>query len=223
MGTLRLPQGPLPLYDLEVVSFDHRAVLAWTLEALEALGVVGPLENLHERVGAGEIPRLVHELTERSMCPAARFAFGEALKRALPKLHWPALRVQAVLQYRILLPDDEVAPAAAHSDHGLGHSLVERNVWVPLTPARGSAALRALPLRASLPLDAERRARGHRYTEHVADEALSPVELDPGAALVFTPLHLHGARVNRTAGTRVSVDLRFLPAAYADGFRWAAL
>jgi ectoine hydroxylase-related dioxygenase (phytanoyl-CoA dioxygenase family) len=145
-----------------------------------------------------------------------------ALRRALPTLPWDELLVQAVLQYRIHLPHDEAAPGPAHTDYGVGHLLVERNLWAPLTPLTDESALQVMPLRPSLLIDAERCQRGARTLDDV-DLALTPAKIDVGQALLFTPLHVHGARTNRGPHTRVSVDLRFLPADFARGYRWVPL
>lgn len=66
------------------------------------------------------------------------------------------------------------------------------NVWVPLTPARGTNSL--------------------FIEKTVGANDFIPVELNPGQCLLFDAFHLtHGSRANSTDQTRMSFDARFVP------------
>lgn len=102
-----------------------------------------------------------------------------------------------------------MSPVPLHTDHGIGHALDERNVWIALTPARGTAALSVATLAASRPVEEKRRAGGHALVAPGA--ATVPRPCERGDALLFTPLHVHGARVVEEDATRVSIDVRLAP------------
>ena len=91
---------------------------------------------------------------------------------------------------------------------------------MPLTDVSGTRALHITDLQTSIDLDVERRARGERYL-NVWPRALAPVEMKVGQALLFTSLHAHGARTNAENTTRVSFDVRLMPARCAPrGTAW---
>src|SRR5262245_32783164 len=125
----------------------------------------------------------------------------------LPELPWDHVLVQTYAHFRILCPDDHVTPVPAHCDHGFGHALDERNVWLALTDACGVGALHVLDLEASL-----KRIVCAGATDGVIDDPqLAPMPVRCGDAILFTPLHLHAARAPELR-TRVSIDLRIVPA-----------
>ena len=218
---LLVPSGPLPIFDREIVAFDTTEIHAWTLRQLKELGVHVPLERVHEVVRSGDVQDLVRSLTERTLCREVRSTFATALRRALPTIDWPRAKISAVLQFRLQLPGLAMPPA--HSDFGIGHQLEERNLWSPLTEVSATRALHMTDLKTSIALDANRRRAGTRYFSHWP-RALQPVAMQPGQALLFTSMHAHGARVNVSSTTRVSFDVRFMPAHRAPrGVAWISV
>ena len=200
--------GPLPAWDLERRPIDPAPVIAWALAAIRNAGVAATsLETLHDSItGDAQARDLARHLCESSRANAVQRLVHRAVVAALPELPWDVLAIQAITHVRILVPGDAVSPVPLHTDHGIGHPLHERNLWIPLTPARASGALHAMPLAASIPYEC---ARERNRSVVIALEApAAPCEMDPGEMLLFTPVHVHGARVVREPRTRVSVDIR---------------
>ena len=196
--------GWLPVWDLEQRRIELDEVIAWTRAQLAGLGIHEPLEQI--RVSSETARDLARRLTQASLDPALRRPLHDALRAMVPELPWRHVLVQSCAHFRILCPNDHVTPVPPHCDHGFGHALDERNFWLALTAASGTAALHACDLRASL-----KRLIAEGTTEGViADVPLAPIDMARGDALLFTPLHLHGARTPE-AVTRVSIDLRIVP------------
>ncbi len=197
--------GWLPVWDLERRRIDLEQVIAWTRARLAEHGISAPLDEL--RVSSQTARALARDLTRASLDPDLRRALHSALREMLPELPWQHVLVQTYTHFRILCPDDRTSPVPSHCDHGFGHALDERNLWLALTDARGSAALHMIDLETSLS-----RLIAAGTTDGVIDEpALAPVEVERGEALLFTPLHLHAARTPETH-SRVSIDIRIVPA-----------
>lgn len=198
--------GWLPVWDLERRHAELAEVIAWTRARLAGWGVDGPLEAI--RLSSELARDLARRLTQQSLDPALRRPLHAALRAISPELPWDHVLVQTHAHFRILCPGDHVSPVPPHCDHGFGHALDERNLWLALTDADGDGALHACGLRASL----ERLARGGAIAGVIAEPGdLRPIAVRRGDVLLFTPLHLHAARAPAGA-TRVSIDLRIVPA-----------
>ncbi len=205
--------GFLPAWDIERRHGDVRRIVRWTLAELRACGVaVGRLEDLHRAITHDDAPRLARHLTDASRRAEPRAAVHALVRSILPALPWDAIAIQAAVHYRILVPGDMSSPVPAHSDFGIGHPLDERNLWIALTPARRTAALHLAPLSTSISIDLERRAAERLLVE---EAELAAFDSEPGDVLLFTPLHVHGARVVEESTTRVSIDVRIAPRATA--------
>lgn len=201
-------KGFLPAWDIERRTFDAGAIADWVLTTMRGLGVEArSLEQLHHVIDGERAIALSREVTLATA--TAHRLFHAVIRAALPELPWFAIAIQATAHLRILLPGDPVAPVPPHTDFGIGHWPDERNLWLALTDARGTAALHLADLRTSLALDRERR-RTHQVLLP-ADAPLRPVEAAKGDLLLFTPLHAHGARVVAGDATRVSLDVRITP------------
>ncbi len=152
--------------------------------------------------------KLARALTRDGASKQLRAPLHAALRSLMPELPWQDVLVQTYAHFRILVPGDPVGPVPPHVDAGFGHSLDERNVWLALTDASGDAALHACTLHESL---AHLTATGVVDGVLAPPATLRPVPVHAGDALLFTPLHVHGARppVGRA---RVSIDLRIVPA-----------
>lgn len=186
-------------------------VIAWALAAVRERGVrASSLDALHEWIaGNAQARDLARHLCEASRARDVQRVVHRAVVNALPELPWDGLAIQAITHVRVLVPGDAISPVPLHTDHGIGHPLHERNLWIPLTPARTSGALHVLPLAASIPLE---RARERSGAVVVDDrERATPCEMEPGEMLLMTPVHVHGARVVREPRTRVSIDIRIAP------------
>lgn len=206
--------GFLPAWDVERRRSDVGPLVDWALTELRAEGVhATSLERLHEVVDAELAPRLSRHLTDVSTRHAPRAALHALVRQALPSLPWDALAIQSIVHFRILVPGDTVSPVPLHTDFGIGHALDERNLWIALTPARGTAALHVARLEASMVSDRARRDGG-RFLIDPRTETRAE-EVDAGDVLLFTPLHVHGARTVEGEHARVSVDVRIAPLARA--------
>lgn len=185
-------------------------MIGWARDALARAGVrVDDFARLHEHLDAADAPRLAHHLTVSSRTAAHRAILFELLAAALPDLDREHIVVQSTAHFRILLPGDTRSAVPPHTDHGIGHALDERNVWVALTDAKGPAALHVLSYRRSLAHESARVASGWLLPD-VDRDALDPIETRAGEVLLFTPVHVHGARAPELA-TRVSIDVRIAP------------
>ncbi|HET9988371.1 MAG TPA: hypothetical protein VFQ65_07620 [Kofleriaceae bacterium] len=196
--------GWLPVWDLERRRIGLDEVIAWTRAQLAGLGIHEPLEQI--RVTSETARELAQRLTQASLDPALRGPLHAALRAMLPDLPWQPVLIQSFAHFRILCPGDHVTPVPPHCDHGFGHALDERNLWLALTDASGAAALHACDLKTSLQCLID-----HGTTEGVISDApLAPLAVTRGDALLFTPLHLQAARAPE-AVTRVSIDVRIVP------------
>lgn len=201
--------GWLPAWDVERRRAELGEVIEWTLDHLRAWGVEPP--SLSALAMPGERARtLAQQLTRESLDPALRRPLHRALRALLPELPWDRVWVQTYAHFRILVPGDAVAPVPPHTDHGFGHGLEERNVWLALTDAAGNNALHVWSLQRSLAWHVRTGSRAGTLAEAEADAPLQPVDVREGDALLFTPLHMHRARP-ASGSARVSIDLRLVP------------
>jgi hypothetical protein len=199
-------RGWLPVWDIDRRRVEVDEIVAWTLGRLRAWGVEAP--NLSAISLPGERARaLAQDLTRESLSPGLRAPLHRALRMMLPDLPWDRIWVQTYAHFRVLVPGDAIAPVPPHTDHGFGHGLDERNVWIALTDAVGSNALHLWSLSESLAWHVRSEQRVGALPEL---SGLRPVDVAQGEALLFTPLHVHGAREAR-GRSRVSVDLRIVP------------
>lgn len=131
---------------------------------------------------------------------AWRAAYDALVHEVVVPLFGERLVYQAVPTFRVHLPGN-VAVGELHTDADYGHGPDEVNVWVPLTDAAGSATIRV----------ARRPGRD-------AADTCAPIDVDLGQIVVFDAVnYLHGNDVNDGPESRVSFDLRVVPAAiYAD-------
>lgn len=202
--------GFLPVWDVERRRADVSPLVDWTLRTLREDGVEAPsLERLHDSLPPAEALRASRQLTKATSRSAPRRALHAVLRALLPELPWRELAIQATAHVRVLVPGDTTSPVPLHTDHGIGHALDERNVWIALTSARDTAALSVATLAASRPAEEERRAGGRVLVDPRAPSEPRPCAR--GDALLFTPLHVHGARVVAEDATRVSIDVRVAP------------
>lgn len=201
--------GLLPAWDVERRRADLSPVVTWALEQIRSLGhPAESLATLHHHLDPARARAVAQELTVASLSTELRRRVQRAVRAALPEIPLDQVWIQTYTHFRILLPHDASAPVPPHTDHGFGHSLAERNVWLSLTDAEGSAALHVLPLRESLAwLTRTGNLRG------VLDGApeIPAVPTRTGELLLFTPLHLHRSRPPSGETCRVSVDIRIVP------------
>ncbi len=195
---------------------EFAAIMRWVKQQMSANGVVA--DTLNGLRLSGERARaLAQTLTRAGRSPALRRPLHRILRRMLPEVPWARVWVQTYAHWRILLPGDPVAPVPVHTDHGFGHSLDERNIWIAVTDAHGPGALHLWDLDKSLSwLSRASGVNGGHVPSGIlhVGAALPPVDVDAGAALLFSPLHIHGARMPREA-VRVSMDIRIIPRASA--------
>jgi hypothetical protein len=210
-------RGPLPVWDLERRHVDVAPFARWIVDSARSLHAAPDpeqLERWHERITAEQALALAKHLTLQSRAHAPRALVHAMLRAALPELPWGDVVVQSATHVRVLVPGDALCPAPLHTDRAIGHGLDERNIWIALTDAKEHAALHALPLASSLQAEARRAAR-NTIALDVAMDALTPLDVSRGDVVLFTPVHVHGARTIPAHAdvTRVSIDVRIAPAA----------
>lgn len=201
--------GFLPAWDIERRRADLTPIADWALAELRRLG--HPVESLataHHHLGGEEARAAARALTGASLAPALRRHVHRVVLAVLPEIPADRVWIQTHTHFRILVPGDPVAPVPPHTDFGFGHALAERNAWFSLTDAEGSAALHVLPLHASLAW-LGRAGQLHGVLDGAPE--IPPVPTRSGDVLLFTPLHLHRARMPSGALSRVSIDLRIVP------------
>lgn len=203
-------EGPLPAWDFARARGDVTPVADWCLGELRARGVtVSRLDELHRAVTSAQALELSRALTFAAAARPARSLVHRLVRDALPSLPWSTLAIQTIPHVRVLVPGDELSPVPPHTDHGIGHGLDERNLWLALTDARGDAALHGACFAESMALDLARRRNGDGLFDRALP--LPPIEASRGELLLFTPLHVHGARTVTADTTRVSIDVRIAP------------
>lgn len=186
-----------------IVLRDPTATIATLIEIVEEGLRGGPLEQLHRR-GA---PALLRRETDQSTIWHRRFyddvvgsdAWQRVYDRFVTAVVAPCfpgrIAYQAIPTLRVQFPGN-VAVGEFHDDSRYGHAAEAVNIWVPLTPARRTAALHL----------ANRPGPG--------TDDCTPVEVDPGQVLIFDGInHVHGNVPNAEGRTRVSFDLRVIPLA----------
>jgi hypothetical protein len=201
--------GFLPAWDIERRRVDLAPVVDWALRHVRSLGhPVESLDTLHHHLDPARALAVTKALSAASLEPELRRRVHRAVVEAVPELPAGRIWIQTRAHFRILVPDDAIAPVPPHTDFGFGHGLVERNVWLSLTDAEGTSALHLLSLSESLSwMSRTGRLRG------VLDGApeIPPVPTRAGDVLLFTPLHIHRARAPSGGRCRVSVDVRLVP------------
>jgi hypothetical protein len=201
--------GILPAWDVVRRRADTAPVAAWALAEIRRLGYpVESLDTIHRHLDGDQARDLARVLTAASLSTELRRSVQRAVLEAVPEIPSSHVWIQTHTHFRVLVPGDEDAAVPPHTDYAFGHGLGERNVWIPLTDAEGSAALHVLPLAASLAwIGRTGRVRG------VAEGApeMPPVPTRAGEVLLFTPLHLHRGRPPEGDRSRVSVDVRIVP------------
>jgi hypothetical protein len=201
--------GFLPAWDVERRPVDVAPIAAWALERIRGMGYpAAHLGELHGHMDAHQARAAAQALTAGSLERSIRLRVRRAVLSAVPELPAPRVWIQTHTHFRILVPGDTVFPVPPHTDFGFGHSLAERNVWLPLTDAEGSAALHVLPLGESLAW-LSRTGRSQGVLEGAPE--IPPAPARAGEALLFTPLHLHRARAPEAGRCRVSIDVRIVP------------
>jgi hypothetical protein len=180
----------LPCWDIarrRVLDVDPLIAHACHVAGRVAGGAVElELARLHrflDRAQRAELSRLLS--TSVRLASLVHEALVDVIGRELAR----ELQVQAFPFARVLGPGD--AAAAVHTDADLGHALDERNAWIALTAAAGTTTLQIRHL-------------------HDCGNVETP-RVEPGDALLFTPVHVHGGAVHHLDVTRVSVDVRVAP------------
>lgn len=203
-------EGFLPGWDIERRSVDLTALARWVQSSLAPWGSDAlPLDRLHERMTAAQAHEAAKALTRASADVTPRALIEQAVAAAVSEVTAQRYWLQTHAHVRILVPGDEGAVFPPHTDHGFGHSLCERNIWLSLTDARGDAALHLMPLAASLSVMTSTGQHRGVLGDSVPTE---PFDTAAGEVLLFTPLHVHRARAPSGDATRVSIDVRILPA-----------
>lgn len=219
-------KGFLPAWDFARRRVDVGPFVAWGLATLADHGVRAPsLSRLHEVVDIDGARVCSQALTVASRAPRPRALMNAMVRTALPEVPPSAIAVQACGHVRVLVPGDTRTPAATHTDAAVGHQLDERTLWFALTDAIDTAALHGTDFASSWAPERARRS-GDQLLFANDVVPLRPLNVDAGEVLLFTPLHIHGAKTNREAHTRVSVDIRVAPLAPArarNPFVWFPL
>jgi hypothetical protein len=202
--------GFLPAWDLEKRTANVEPIIAWTLKRLREMGHPAErLDLLHQHLSPAQALAAGKSLTASSLESDLREHVCRAVLEAIPELSARRVWIQTRAHFRILVPNDTVAPVPPHTDFGFGHQLDERNVWFSLTNVESNAALHAHSLTKSLTWMA-RTGTLYGVLDGVPDPP--PIPTRVGEVLLFTPLHVHRARAPDENQCRVSFDVRIVPA-----------
>lgn len=237
----RFPRGIAVLrYDPSV--YDMRRFVGDSLAAAglcdraELAARADRLEHLHELVAAE------HQVMDGSQQSAAARAlyempqgFAELYERLLAEVVVPQLglgpaHVQRTPTFRVFFPHAPgyPGPTSYHTDLQIGHNPREVNVFVPLVPCEGTRSLLFADLPASLDLlrahgwDLGAFAQAARTDAACIarlEQVCRPLQVDLGDVVVFDSRCVHAGPHNRTELTRVTFDVRLLPAADHAGQR----
>jgi hypothetical protein len=160
----------------------------------------GPLPQLHERPVSTETLALYKE----ELAPLAQ--------TLLISIADDDTYIQAVPNLRVHRPSDQNSVVPFHSDVLYGHSLDEVNYWVTLTPVFSSNSLWLVGHEKTESL--HRALREQRLSlkdfEDLARAESSPIESASPGVHSFCCGQIHGAVLNETGSTRMSLDLRML-------------
>jgi len=201
--------GFLPAWDIEKRRADLTPIADWALNHIRSLGhPVDSLGTLHCLLDPAQALAVTQALTAASLETALRRHVRRAVLEAVPELPAERIWIQTRTHFRILVPNDTVAPVPPHTDFGFGHTLVERNMWFSLTDAEGTSALHLLSLAESLSWMSQ---TGRLYGVLDGIPEIPPVPTRAGDVLLFTPLHVHRARAPSGNRCRVSFDVRLVP------------
>jgi len=127
--------------------------------------------------------------------------------------------IQAVPNLRIHLPGQPTS-VSFHSDTLFGHSPHETNYWLALTPSFDTNSLyicdddftKSLHLRLKSGYSLEK-------FETAAKQTAVPIVTDKPALFSFCCSQIHGSVLNDTESTRVSFDIRTIPANAPQGVK----
>lgn len=230
----RHPTGKA-LLRYDPAAYDFRAVVGDTLAAAgmldrAALAERGDrLEVLHELIAAehqvmdgsqqSAAARVLYEM------PAAFHALYERFldEVVVPQLGLGPAHYQLTPTFRVFFPNAPgyPGPTSYHNDLMIGHNPREVNVFVPLVQCEATRSLLFAELPESLELlreyghDLAAIGRGTRQDPALMArlEALcQPLRVGVGDVVLFDSRCLHAGPWNRTQETRVTFDVRVLPA-----------
>jgi hypothetical protein len=196
--------GPWPLFDRDVVdcTLPVAPLVAWAERAL------GDLLTVHQRLAADEARAACERLSDETMHAPVRDLIHALVARVVQSRLPGDIHVQRRANLRVVFPREPSHVVQLHADSGAGHCPTGRQLWIPLTPASGTRTLHVAPLAASRSLEFDEAAKLAR-----------PVALEVGQVLLFTPDHVHGAVLNESDVTRVSLDVRVAPPSRTRIFR----
>lgn len=120
--------------------------------------------------------------------------------------------IQAVPNIRIHLPGKDTA-IPFHSDLLYGHSQHETNYWMVLTPAFGTNSLWMCDDRSTGFLhDFLKSGASLDQFQETAKLSATPIQTETPGLFTFCCADVHGSVKNTTDSTRVSFDIRTIPA-----------
>lgn len=159
-----------------------------------------PLDRLHETHLSASLPRELHEL------------LSPMVRKLIEDISAPDDYVQAVPNIRVHSPGG-IHAVNYHSDHLFGHSESETNYWISLTPAFDTNTLWMCDDMHTQRLHALlRNGATMEEFESAAAEHAKPVKTETPGIFTFCCAQIHGSLPNTTNRTRVSFDMRTIPA-----------
>lgn len=180
---------------MQIIGYDHTRYDFATLVG-KKLGC-WDLSKLHE---LGNYPLFERKDDQKTVYHKAFYSMGEDFLAVYRRFIRDVIRehvgeeivYQRIPTFRVSLPGN-VAVGEFHKDSDYMHGPTEQNYWVPLTKAFATNTV---------------------WIESEPDKGdYQPAELAPGQILHFDGVKLrHGNKVNDTGSTRVSFDLRIIPA-----------
>jgi hypothetical protein len=214
---VRFDGEAFPFRRLLMDELVSRGLLSAAVEAERLHDHLDPALQPFDHTGINPISRMFYE-----MGSAFQDAYRLFVRDILTNVVGDALVFQETPTIRFNFPfmnRMEIRPNY-HSDIMLGHPPQEFNVWLPFTKCYGTNSIRLCPLAASRTLLIESGYDFAALAEKVQDDAMQSylhgvsedVELDYGEALLFDSRCLHTTQKNDTADTRISMDIRVIPA-----------
>lgn len=136
--------------------------------------------------------------------------YNKFIKSEIAKLFPYRIAYQKFANIRVLMQDDLDSVVPFHCDKWYNHSPDETNFWIPLHDVGGSESLQFVGLQKSKKIEKIILKKRLSYEEinNVILKSSEPIKCKYGQMLRFSPLNLHGNKVNKTNLPRISIDFR---------------
>lgn len=189
------------------------------IDTPEIAGKIRFAVELAESVAGCPLP-LLHENYKPEIAKRLSASVGLIVREMIESLTPEDDYVQRTPNLRIHMPDADSA-VPFHSDVLYGHSPEETNYWVLLTPAFGANSLWTVNDKKDSDFcpNSIRGGCTLKQFEAMAQSWADPVVSESPALFSFCCAQVHGSVSNTTNRTRVSFDVRTIPAHAKQGVK----